>query len=123
VTIRAYLITLRGRIREALVPDLRALREENARLRGDAADFHMAYRMKCDEETKAQAVKVERLRAELARLTTLRPANEWDGETYVLWWRDWDDAGWVIDSVSDSQESGWWTPVFDASLPALKGTK
>ncbi|MCA3072837.1 MAG: hypothetical protein IOD11_20675 [Rhodocyclaceae bacterium] len=62
---------------------------------------------------KAEA-KVERLRAELARLTTLRPASEWDGETYVLWWREWDEAGWVIDSVSDSQQSDYWTPAFDA---------
>ena len=58
--------------------------------------------------------EVERLRAELARLTTLRPASEWDGETYVLWWREWDEAGWVIDSVSDSQQSDYWTPAFDA---------
>jgi hypothetical protein len=49
------------------------LRAEVEKLRADAADFHMAYRMKCDEETKAQAVEVERLRAELARLTTQEP--------------------------------------------------
>jgi hypothetical protein len=50
-------------------------------LRADAADFHMAYRMKCDEETKAQAVEIERLRAELARRTTLDPAKEMLGWT------------------------------------------
>jgi hypothetical protein len=62
---------------------------------------------------KAEAERDE-ARAELARLTTLRPASEWDGETYVLWWREWDVAGWVIDSVSDSQQSDYWTPAFDA---------
>ncbi len=31
------------------------------RLTAEAASFHMAYRMKCDEETKAQAVEIERL--------------------------------------------------------------
>jgi hypothetical protein len=32
--------------------------------------------------------EVERLRAELARLTTLRPASEWrDDDGDVLWWR------------------------------------
>jgi hypothetical protein len=41
------------------------LRAEVERLRADAADFHMAYRMKCDEKTKAQAVEVESLRAAL----------------------------------------------------------
>jgi hypothetical protein len=81
------------------------------------------YLKKAAAEMRRLHAEVERLRAELARLTTLRPANEWDGETYVLWWRDWDDAGWVIDSVSDSQESGWWTPVFDVSLPNVKETK
>jgi hypothetical protein len=48
-----------------------ALHAEVERLRADAADFHITYRMKCDEETKAKAVEVERLRAELARLTKL----------------------------------------------------
>jgi hypothetical protein len=49
------------------------LRAEVERLRADAADFHMAYRMKCDEETIAQAVEIEKLREELARLTKLPP--------------------------------------------------
>ena len=44
--------------------ELRRLRAECEALRADAADFHMAYRMKCDEETKVQAVELERLRAE-----------------------------------------------------------
>lgn len=41
------------------------MKAENERLRADAADFHMKYRMKCDEETKAQAVESERLREAL----------------------------------------------------------
>jgi hypothetical protein len=44
------------------------LRAEVERLRSDAADFHMAYRMKCDEETKAKAVDVERLRGVLTAI-------------------------------------------------------
>jgi hypothetical protein len=34
-------------------------------LMADAANFHMSYRMRCDEETKDQAVEIERLRDEL----------------------------------------------------------
>jgi hypothetical protein len=69
-------------------------------------------------ECISMRAEVERLRAELARLTTLRPASEWDGETIVLWWREWDVAGWAIASVSDSQDSGYWTPAFDAKESA-----
>jgi len=47
-------------------------RAEVERLRADAADFHMAYRMKCDEETKAQAVEIEMLRADAERYRWLR---------------------------------------------------
>jgi len=130
------------RTAKAVMEDRRA---EVEALRADAADFHMAYRMKCDEETKAQAVGIERLRAalqgvvavydqgttghlvgdasngprrprqgeadmsdqiawyreliemleaerdeaqaELARLTTLRPASEHDGKARVLVWK------------------------------------
>lgn len=40
--------------------------DELARLRAEAASFHMAYRVKRDEETKAQAVEIGHLRAEVA---------------------------------------------------------
>lgn len=43
-----------------------ALAARVAGLEKDAADFQMAYRIKCDEETKTQAVEIERLRAALA---------------------------------------------------------
>jgi len=68
-----------------------ALRAEVERLRGAEADFHMAYRIKCDEETKAQAVKIERLRAEVERLTSALNAmltqfgmdeDEWSAPTF-----------------------------------------
>ena len=53
-------------VRELTCPGcVKALRAENERLRAEAADFHGAYRMKCDEETKAQLVEIERLRAAL----------------------------------------------------------
>lgn len=45
--------------------DLAAAADEIERLRAEAASFHMAYRLKCDKETKAQAVKIGRLRAAL----------------------------------------------------------
>jgi hypothetical protein len=35
MTLRAYLITLRGRIREALCPELQMLRDQNRSLRAD----------------------------------------------------------------------------------------
>lgn len=69
-----------------------------------------------EQATTELRAECEALRAELDRLTTLRPASEWDGETYVLWWREWDVAGWALDSISDSQESFYWTPAFDAHL-------
>lgn len=40
-----------------------ALRAEVEVLRKAEADFHMVYRMKCDEETKAQAIEIEWLRS------------------------------------------------------------
>jgi hypothetical protein len=92
------------------------LRAEVERLRADAADFHMAYRMKCDEETKAQAVEIKRLRAELARLTTLRPHacdDEYDGEK-LFWGKDGDS--WICDPLF--VHSTHWTP-----LPDVKETK
>jgi len=42
--------------------DFMAMSAELARLRAEAESFHMDYRMKCDEETKAQADEIERLR-------------------------------------------------------------
>lgn len=44
------------------------LRAENEQLNRERAEFHQAYRMKCDAETKAQAVQIESLRAENERL-------------------------------------------------------
>jgi hypothetical protein len=43
-------------------------RKEIEQLRAEAAGFHMGYRTKCDEETKAQAVKIEQLAAALDEL-------------------------------------------------------
>ena len=78
-------------------------------------------RLAVEQNTEALRAECDALRAELDRLTTLRPASEWDGETYVLWWREWDVAGWALDSISDSQESFYWTPAFDAHLPRAGG--
>ena len=35
MTLRAWIITMRGRIREALVPELQVLRDQNRSLRAD----------------------------------------------------------------------------------------
>jgi hypothetical protein len=55
---------------------------ELARLRGEAASFHMAYRMRCDEETKAQAVEIERLRGLLHELALAADAVDGDGPAF-----------------------------------------
>ena len=71
-----------GGDRDQVLAGVRQMRAEIERLKAEAADFHMRYRMKCDEETKRQAVEImglhaalsseadenERLRAELERL-------------------------------------------------------
>jgi hypothetical protein len=61
---------------------------ELARLRKEADSFHMAYRLKCDEETKAQALEIDRLRAELADAKHAmrayaedNPRHEYEGRT------------------------------------------
>jgi transposase-like protein len=48
--------------------EIARMRAENDSLRAEAESFHTDYRMKCDEETKAQAVEIDRLRAENAEL-------------------------------------------------------
>ena len=56
--------------------------EELARLRAEATSFHMAYRLKCDEETKAQAVEIERLRGLLHELALAADAVDGDGQAF-----------------------------------------
>ncbi len=68
------------------------LKAEVERLRADAADFHMAYRMKCDEETKAQAVEIERLRAAGQALSGADPTDRYDG---------------VNEMMTDSEAAAW----------------
>jgi hypothetical protein len=55
--------------------------DELERLQAAEADFHMAYRMKCDEETKAQAVEIERLTAALK--TANGQAEHFEREWYL----------------------------------------
>jgi hypothetical protein len=53
-----------------------------------------------------------RLRAELARLTTLRPASEHDGRTSVLIWDEAFDGGWFASCVGlDVPHYSMWTPL------------
>jgi hypothetical protein len=57
----------RGQVTTASVlksaAELRRQHAEIERLTAEASTFHMAYRIKCDTETKAQAVEIERLTA------------------------------------------------------------
>jgi hypothetical protein len=66
----------------------------------------------------AKALRRERdeARAELARLTTLRPASEHDGETEVLWWWRF-GVTWLGERVDKEPAAGckFWTP-----LPPVK---
>jgi cell division protein FtsB len=50
--------------RDAAAAAWRVRTDEIVRLRAEAESFNMDYRLKCDEETKAQAVEIERLHAE-----------------------------------------------------------
>ena len=43
-------------------------------------------RFAVEQNTAELRAEVERLRAELARLTTLRPASEHDGESWAIWY-------------------------------------
>ncbi len=56
---------------EVRVAEAQADAAELARLRAEAASFQMAYRLKCDEELKAQALEIERLRAKRAEMRQL----------------------------------------------------
>jgi hypothetical protein len=64
MTLRAWIITMRGRVREALCPELQALRDQNRSLRADCRqivaqrDYWMARAEKAEAE-------VERLREAL----------------------------------------------------------
>lgn len=55
-------------------------RAEVERLRAERGTFYMDYRMKCDEQTKALHVEVERLRAALEPLARI-PVEEFGAET------------------------------------------
>jgi hypothetical protein len=68
MTLRAYLITVRGRIREALCPELQALRDQNRSLRADCRqivaqrDYWMARAEKAEAQRDELRAKVESLR-------------------------------------------------------------
>jgi hypothetical protein len=62
---------------------------ELARLRAAEANFHMEYRMRCDAETKAQAVEIERLRAALQEADNIMGHEDehtaWRERWQTLW--------------------------------------
>ena len=57
--------------------EVRSLVDERDRLRAERDSFYMDYRIKCDEETKRQAVEIERLRADAERYRFLRTGRHW----------------------------------------------
>jgi hypothetical protein len=78
------------------------------------------------DDCQAMLDEHDRLKAELERLTTLRPASEHDGETRVLWWWQIPNCEkWFTSSASDDVLSGWWTSLptprekEDDLLPAM----
>jgi hypothetical protein len=72
----------------------------------------------CAAELRRLQAEVERLRDELARLTTLRPLDEWkDGDYNVLWWYRRNDGG-MYGLQSRFEDCLGWTP-----LPDVKETK
>ena len=69
-------------------------------------------------ELRRLHAEVERLQAELARLTTLRPLSEWkDGDYNVLWWYRRNGGG-MYGLQSRFEHCLGWTP-----LPKVKETK
>lgn len=66
---------------KAQLSRLRALEEENERLRKARDDFHMDYRLKCDTKTKALNVELHRLR-ETARFFLTLVDTYTSGPTY-----------------------------------------
>ena len=76
MTLRAWIIELRGRVREALAPDLAQLREELAqqRTRMNLMRIQLAdQNLRISDLTR----KGDTRRAEVEKPTTLRPASEW----------------------------------------------
>jgi hypothetical protein len=91
------------------------LERELAAMTARADELHKLYDDVLDRAEKAEA-EVERLWAELARLTTLRPHagdDEYDGEK-LYWGKDGDS--WICDPLF--VHSTHWTP-----LPDVKETK
>ena len=66
------------------------------------------------EELTRLHAECDALRAELARLTTLRPASEHDTQNEALWWHSPDD----FHGASYFRDAPYWTP-----LPDVKEAK
>ena len=59
--------------------DIRALLDRLKSAEAERDSFYMDYRMKCDEETKRQAIEIERLRAALEYVVSLRTGGMIEG--------------------------------------------
>jgi len=85
MTLRAWIITMRGRVREALVPELQVLRDQNRSLRADyqqivaQRNFCMARVEKAEAERDEARVEVERLRGALSFILAFYEP----GQTYL----------------------------------------
>jgi hypothetical protein len=76
MTLRAWIMELRGRVHEALAPDLAQLREELAQQR---TRMNLMRIQLADQNLRISHLtrKGDTRRAEVEKPTTLRPASEW----------------------------------------------
>jgi predicted nuclease with TOPRIM domain len=146
MTLRAWIMTMRGRVRERLCPDLQVLRYENELLRRALTErLDVAREVEAEVERLraelsatterlenragtvqalcAETVRLEaerdEARAELTRLTTLRWASERDDDhdtKDVLWWRKRANAS-LLPSFYKPLDTIGWTPLPDVKEP------
>jgi hypothetical protein len=127
MTLRAWIIELRGRVRERLLSS-----EYDGVLKAERIDRLCEQLQKAEAErdeeqsrTLALELQLDEARAELARLTTLRPMDEWhDDDGDVLWWRvPIEEAPYASSPLDDSWTGSYythWTPIPPANEAAPK---
>jgi hypothetical protein len=76
VLVDDYVTALVAEETKDLREEMEAANERCEALEQEKADFHMAYRMKCDEETKALHVRCEALTAERDQFLAAQQADQ-----------------------------------------------
>jgi hypothetical protein len=104
--VRGFLGTLAWKAAD----ELRRLHAEVEALHAAEADFHTAYRMKCDEQTKALHAEVEALRADAERLAWMI-----ENQMHPLKF----DPGWVM-ADEDGEHEGVFYPTAQAAIDAAR---